>query len=210
MAGAQGRPFPPSVLHPSFRFIILVFFSLTACASRAPLPPVDPSVSCMCPLLHTCIVQASAERSVRYTWGHGECGRLGHGIDQDVWSPRVVDELRRCGCHVTQVRNHATTSRWAPLVTLHPPLIKCQNIMYCSSLLTAFQCSMGHQHAAVKTGTGDVWIWGSGARGQLGLGSLSALGTSLPSKMPWPSSSAGSVVKVIPAALMLLPTPACY
>ena len=57
------------------------------------------------------------------------------------------------------------------------------------------QCSMGHQHAAVKTGTGDVWVWGSCARGQLGLGTLTALGTSLPSKMPLPFPP-GSVVKV--------------
>jgi hypothetical protein len=55
---------------------------------------------------------------------------------------------------------------------------------------------MGHQHAAVKTGTGEVWVWGSGARGQLGLGITSVRGTSLPSKMPLPPSSAGSVIKV--------------
>jgi hypothetical protein len=54
-----------------------------------------------------------------YTWGQGESGRLGHGIDQngrglnqDVWSPKVVDELRRCGCHVTQVQSH-TMEQWS-------------------------------------------------------------------------------------------------
>jgi hypothetical protein len=66
------------------------------------------------------------------------------------------------------------------------------------------QCSMGHQHAAVKSGTGDVWVWGSGARGQLGLGMISARGTSLPSKMPLPPSSTGSVVKVTPSSLFSL------
>jgi alpha-tubulin suppressor-like RCC1 family protein len=94
-----------------------------------------------------------------------------------VWSPRVVDELRRCGCHVTQVQQRVNDL--TSIATHESP-----------------QCSMGHQHAAVKTGTGDIWVWGSGARGQLGLGIMSVRGTSLPSKMPLPSSSAGSVIKV--------------
>jgi hypothetical protein len=73
------------------------------------------------------------------------------------------------------------------------------------------QCSMGHQHAAVKTGTGDVWVWGSGARGQLGLGMLSARGTSLPSKMPLPPTSAGSVIKVTPPPpIRILPATSCH
>ena len=68
-----------------------------------------------------------------YTWGHGESGRLGHGIDQngrglnqDVWSPKVVDELRRCGCHVTQVQSHIIEQSsfcCASHVTFHSPII---------------------------------------------------------------------------------------
>lgn len=77
----------------------------------------------------------------------------------------------------------------------HMPLLLPLMLSY------TLQCSMGHQHAAVKTGTGDVWVWGSGARGQLGLGMISARGTSLPSKMPLPPSSAGSVIKVNPSSL---------
>ncbi len=59
--------------------------------------------------------------------------------------------------------------------------------------LVTLQCSMGTQHAAVRTGTGDVWVWGNGARGQLGL--QEAVCTSLPCKMPLPFPP-GSVKKV--------------
>lgn len=29
-----------------------------------------------------------------YSWGHGECGRLGHGNSDDVWLPTPVEYFK--------------------------------------------------------------------------------------------------------------------
>lgn len=81
-----------------------------------------------------------------YTWGSGACGKLGHGNEVAYASPRVVETF--ISAAPTRVGRRS----------IHAETVSC-----------------GQAHTAVVSRTGELYTWGWGSNGQLGLGTSDGL-----------------------------------
>lgn len=124
-----------------------------------------------------------AQMGKLYSWGSGDYGRLGHGDNQPKKSAKLVEILRDkniikfvCGPrHTLALASDGSVYTWGyggdgqlghgdfQLQTM-PTQIK--------ALLGehVIDMSCGDKHSAVLTSGGDVFTWGDGSLGQLGLG----------------------------------------
>ncbi|XP_059303586.1 PH, RCC1 and FYVE domains-containing protein 1-like isoform X1 [Lycium ferocissimum] len=127
-----------------------------------------------------------------FSWGEGSSGRLGHGVESDVSSPKLIDTL--CGLNVTSAacgdyHTCATTlsgdlftwgdgtfnfgllghdtgiSHWTPK-KVRGPLVG-RHVSY---------VSCGPWHSAVITSVGQLFTFGDGTFGALGHGDRSSTG----------------------------------
>ncbi|KAK7101348.1 hypothetical protein V1264_024139 [Littorina saxatilis] len=129
------------------------------------------------------VVVVTTERQV-YSWGRGDKGQLGHGDCQGQSSPRLVEALKgksitmaccgddfsafssdnglvlTCGSGALGCLGHSDWSN-----ALKPRLIEA----LLSVDVVAVSC--GGHHMAVVEREGEVYCWGQGDKGQLGLGS---------------------------------------
>ena len=124
----------------------------------------------------------NANVSSVFTFGLGQCGRLGHGTEEHELTPRLVEGL--VGKSVTQVAagfNHTVVATADGLAfsfgrglqgqlghgeeanELRPRLIEC--------IPAVARVTAGARHTAVITRDGAVWSFGHGGYGRLGHGS---------------------------------------
>jgi len=118
-----------------------------------------------------------------YTFGSGDYGRLGHGDNQPKKTAKLVEVLRdkdiikfACGPrHTLALASDGTIYSWGfggdgqlghgdfQLQTM-PTKIKALQDEHVINI------SCGEKHSAALTSGGDVFTWGDGSLGQLGLG----------------------------------------
>lgn len=126
-----------------------------------------------------------------FSWGEGLSGRLGHGVESDISSPKLIDTL--CGLNVTSAacgdyHTCATTisgdlytwgegtfnllghdtgiSHWIPKKVRGPLVGKHVSYVSC-----------GPWHSAVITSVGQLFTFGEGTFGALGHGDRSSIGS---------------------------------
>lgn len=105
------------------------------------------------PCLHTTPL---SDDGLVYTWGHGHNGRLGHGDTHDRSTPTRVQRFAR-------LREEATRSAKSALRKL---------LAMRDYVVASVAC--GGAHTVAVTQSQQVWVWGAGSCGQLGLGSTCA------------------------------------
>ena len=148
---------------------------------------------------HTgCIVAAdddnnnttSDETTIRkevYTWGEGKFGRLGHNQERNSLFPRLLESLSRehlknpkqiaCGGFHTAVvtddgcvytfggGEHGQLGHGDKINKLKPTLVQA---LTDTCRITQITC--GWSHSVALSEDGQVWTWGNGDHGKLGLG----------------------------------------
>ncbi|XP_064999733.1 ultraviolet-B receptor UVR8-like isoform X3 [Musa acuminata AAA Group] len=138
-------------------------------------------VSVTCGADHTTAYSQSDDQV--YSWGWGDFGRLGHGNSSDVFSPQSIKALQglkikqiACGdSHCLAVTMDGEVQSWGRnqngqlgLGTTEDSLIpqKIQAFLgICVKMIAA-----GAEHTAAVTEDGDLYGWGWGRYGNLGLG----------------------------------------
>ena len=118
-----------------------------------------------------------------YAWGSGDYGRLGHGDNLNQKLPKAVDILRdkdvrkfACGArHCLALGSDGTVYSWGYggdgqlghgdfQIQTMPTVVKA---MQGEGVIDV---SCGEKHSLALTSGGDVYSWGDGSLGQLGLG----------------------------------------
>lgn len=120
-----------------------------------------------------------------FTWGDGDKGRLGHGDSKTKLVPTCVSELVdhdfikvSCGWTLTvalSLRGSVYTMGSSIHGQLGCPRAKDKSINVVLGNLTrqfVKEIASGSHHVAVLTSFGNVYTWGKGANGQLGLGDV--------------------------------------
>ena len=129
--------------------------------------------------------KARAKLGKLYTWGSGDYGRLGHGDNLNQKHPKVVDILRdkdvrkfACGVrHCLALGSDGTVYSWGYggdgqlghgdfQIQTMPAAVKALQ----GEGVIDVVC--GDKHSLALTSGGDVYSWGDGSLGQLGLGDL--------------------------------------
>ncbi|KAJ8544729.1 hypothetical protein K7X08_017312 [Anisodus acutangulus] len=120
---------------------------------------------------HTGIVSTSGQL---FTYGDGTFGVLSHGNLQSVAHPKEVESLKRTGEVYTmgssEQLNHCPENILRCL--LGNPQAKYESVAPVQGKLKnkfVTQISSGSYHVAVLTSKGNVYTWGKGSNGQLGL-----------------------------------------
>jgi alpha-tubulin suppressor-like RCC1 family protein len=118
-----------------------------------------------------------------FTWGSGNYGVLGHGVQADEYRPRLVGSLSRIGVagakfitagqtcnllltqqgHVYYWGKHRTVGEATMRPTLIDALANNQHVVTC--------CGAGGQTVVCATSAAQTVAWGMGSHGELGLGS---------------------------------------
>jgi alpha-tubulin suppressor-like RCC1 family protein len=133
---------------------------------------------------HTVALEAvhadSTESSRVFTWGNGNYGVLGHGVQADEYRPRLVGALSRIGgakfvtagqtCnllltqqgHVYYWGKHRTVGEATMRPTLIDALANNQHVVT--------SCGAGGQTVVCSTSASQTVAWGMGSHGELGLG----------------------------------------
>eukprot|EP00741_Cyanophora_paradoxa_P009380 tig00000144_g9086.t1 len=118
-----------------------------------------------------------------FTWGSGEYGQLGHGENTNVFTPKLVEALsnrrvRRVACgtnHTMCLTDSGQVFTWGrgkhgrlghgdekdAFLPQEIDMLRSKQIV---------QISAGGAHSAALTSLGDLYMWGNGQAGQLGLG----------------------------------------
>ncbi|KAJ8476942.1 hypothetical protein OPV22_020669 [Ensete ventricosum] len=138
-------------------------------------------VSVTCGADHTTAYSESDDQV--YSWGWGDFGRLGHGNSSDVFTPQPIKALQglkikqiACGdSHCLAVTMNGEVQSWGRnqngqlgLGTTDDSLVpqKIQALQgICVKMIAA-----GAEHTAAVTEDGDLYGWGWGRYGNLGLG----------------------------------------
>jgi RCC1 and BTB domain-containing protein len=129
---------------------------------------------------HTC---ALLDNGQLYTWGSGEYGRLGHGDETRQASPKFVEALQgkavtfvaAGGFHTACIMDGGNLFTWGggyfgqlghgdEADRKTPKLVK--GLQHC----VAHSVSCGTHHTIMLTDKQEVWTWGSGEFGKLGIG----------------------------------------
>lgn len=119
-----------------------------------------------------------------YTWGEGKFGRLGHGVERNCHSPRLVEVLLdknptqvACGGFHTAVitedgkmytfggGEHGQLGHGDKVNKVKPTLVHALHDVFIS------QITCGWSHSVALTSNGQVYTWGNGDHGKLGHGS---------------------------------------
>eukprot|EP00164_Ancoracysta_twista_P004708 GFYU01006365.1.p1 GENE.GFYU01006365.1~~GFYU01006365.1.p1 ORF type:complete len:944 (-),score=268.53 GFYU01006365.1:64-2895(-) len=121
-----------------------------------------------------------------YTWGDGDCGKLGHGDYKQYNIPRTVQELRghkavavSCGsCHTIALTDKCKVFTWGSGMNgllghgSDSDQLKPKHLTELDNKNVKDICA-GAAHSLALTQTGDVYSWGKGDCGQVGHGDLS-------------------------------------
>eukprot|EP00741_Cyanophora_paradoxa_P015422 tig00020875_g14885.t1 len=143
-----------------------------------------------CGTHHTCVI---TDKGALWTWGSGEFGKLGHGDDKSRPAPGVVESLRgrrirfvtAGGFHTACITEEGALLTWGcgdkgqlghgdrkdkwmprPVEALARARIR------------ALAC--GTHHTAAATEAGELFVWGSGEFGRLGIGDQGEQGVAQP------------------------------
>ena len=127
--------------------------------------------------------KARAKLGKLYSWGSGDYGRLGHGDNLNQKLPKAVDVLRdkdvrkfACGArHCIALGSDGTVYSWGYggdgqlghgdfQIQTMPTVVKALQGE------GVIDVSCGEKHSLALTSGGDVYSWGDGSLGQLGLG----------------------------------------
>lgn len=130
------------------------------------------------------------------SWGSGHHGVLGHGFVGDIASPRPVEALQ-----LTKIMDGAAGYSHSAFVTSDGCLFMCgkgkdgalglgnkkladvtcpQQVSFADNVqVVKVSCSVGehHGHTLALTRRGEVYAWGDGYKGKLGMGSQESLYT---------------------------------
>ncbi|KAG6768501.1 hypothetical protein POTOM_027422 [Populus tomentosa] len=138
-------------------------------------------ISITCGADHT--TAYSESRMEVYSWGWGDFGRLGHGNSSDLFTPQPIKALhslkiRQIACgdsHCLAVTMDGEVQSWGRnqngqlgLGTTEDSLVPQKIQAFRESLLKWF--AAGAEHTAAVTEDGELYGWGWGRYGNLGLG----------------------------------------
>jgi RCC1 and BTB domain-containing protein len=126
---------------------------------------------------------ALAQNGDVFTWGEGKFGRLGHGVERNQLTPRLIEDLhgtcvRQVTCggfHTAAITDTGELYTWGggehgqlghgdKVNKTSPCLVEALR----DKLLVQITC--GWSHTVALTDTGDVYTWGNGDHGKLGHG----------------------------------------
>ncbi|KAI4385198.1 hypothetical protein MLD38_003251 [Melastoma candidum] len=138
-------------------------------------------VSVICGADHT--IALSESRSEVYSWGWGDFGRLGHGNSSDVFTPQPVKALHgvrikqiACGdSHCLAVNMDGEVHSWGRNQNGQLGLGSTEDSLLPQNI-NAFKgvpvkmIAAGAEHTAAVTENGELYGWGWGCYGNLGLG----------------------------------------
>jgi RCC1 and BTB domain-containing protein len=129
---------------------------------------------------HTC---ALLDNGHLYTWGSGEYGRLGHGDETRQASPKLVEALQGKACtfvgaggfHTAVIIEGGNLMTWGggyfgQLGHGDETDRKAPKVVKGVQQAVAHQVACGTHHTLMLTETQEVWTWGSGEFGKLGIG----------------------------------------
>jgi RCC1 and BTB domain-containing protein len=129
---------------------------------------------------HTC---ALLDNGHLYTWGSGEYGRLGHGDETRQASPKLVEGLQGKACtfvaaggfHTAVIVEGGNMMTWGggyfgQLGHGDETDRKTPKVVKGVQQAVAHQVACGTHHTLMLTETQEVWTWGSGEFGKLGIG----------------------------------------
>lgn len=126
---------------------------------------------------------ALGDSGALYSWGNGQCGRLGHGNEEDVYTPTQIQALHRA-----TVTNVSAGGGHTLVTTRSGRVFSCglgefgqlglgdyedamvPTRVVALSSVKVVQTSCGSQHSCFLTSEGDVYTCGKGSRGRLGVG----------------------------------------
>ncbi|XP_031387743.1 ultraviolet-B receptor UVR8-like isoform X2 [Punica granatum] len=138
-------------------------------------------VSIICGADHTAAYSES--RAELYSWGWGDFGRLGHGNSSDVFTPQPIKALQglrikqiACGdSHCLAVTMDGEVQSWGRnqngqlgLGTTEDSLLPQK--MHAFQGMRIKMVAAGAEHTAAVTEDGELYGWGWGRYGNLGLG----------------------------------------
>ena len=132
-----------------------------------------------------------------FTWGKGSYGRLGHGFTSDVYRPEVVEELINVkiedaalgAYHTFAISSEKVVYAWGGcnfgklglrgkstgnLILPTPiPTLNNKKVM---------EVVAGPYHTLAVNSKGNLYAWGNGIQGQLGIKDLNSI--DIPTKIP--------------------------
>ncbi|KAK4772652.1 hypothetical protein SAY86_014427 [Trapa natans] len=138
-------------------------------------------ISVTCGADHT--TAYSASRAELYSWGWGDFGRLGHGNSSDVFTPQPVKalyglQIKQIACgdsHCLAVTMEGEVQSWGRnqngqlgLGTVEDSLLPQK--MHAFKGVRIKMVAAGAEHTAAVTEDGELYGWGWGRYGNLGLG----------------------------------------
>jgi len=125
-----------------------------------------------------------ADNGEIYTWGEGKFGRLGHGVERNCHSPRLVEVLLgkkpkqiACGGFHTAVvtedgkmytfggGEHGQLGHGDKVNKVRPTAVQALEGLFVS------QITCGWSHSVALSSRGTIYTWGNGDHGKLGHGS---------------------------------------
>lgn len=125
---------------------------------------------------------AVTEEGLTYSWGDGSLGRLGHGDQTMVSEPRLVSTLK--GVHIVYAaageEHSAAVSSEGALYTWgsgsfgklghgEPADSSTPQLVRFDAGKEVVQVSCGYAHSIALCSSKEVYVWGSGFKGKLGL-----------------------------------------
>ncbi|GMH78228.1 hypothetical protein TrST_g897 [Triparma strigata] len=124
-----------------------------------------------------------------WTWGEGKFGRLGHGSERNVTSPKRVEALNgerpfkvACGgFHTAAVTEDGAVYTWGGgehgQLGHGDKVNKTVPTLITSLDYAVTQITCGWSHSVALSGCGKVFTWGNGDHGKLGHGNSSKVAT---------------------------------
>lgn len=130
---------------------------------------------------------ALSTQGIVYSWGSGSQGQLGHGTDQDIKSPLIIKDFIQttidhisCGYAHSAALAQGELFMWGHNSDARLILEKSENVLSPSltlmsqlkkedpEMFTVTEVSLGYNHSAVITTSGECFTAGAKQDGQLG------------------------------------------
>jgi len=142
-------------------------------------------VTVVCGGAHT---MALHDNGIIYSWGCGANGRLGHGDEEDIYEPKMVEQIKDLGRMImidaggassAASNNDGVGFTWGCGANGRLGSGSGEDVLTPTAIamtqkeeLYVGMFSMGGEHGAFIDGSGSVYTFGSGADGKLGHGNL--------------------------------------
>lgn len=127
--------------------------------------------------ISACHAMAVTSSGSAFSWGYGIGGRLGHGNEHIVLTPKRIvfgddDPVKVAAVGISDSQSAFADSGGGVWTCGNGNLSPVKTKFSSGCSFSATQVACGFEHVVALSNRGDVFTWGRGAEGQLGLGNF--------------------------------------